>query len=147
MKAQTPDQRTKVGRKTPAMARTAPVRGGSGASFGWQIKAEGVSLLRPQRQPKPVWLQARPQKLEIDVHSSALVVIDMQNDFCHPEGWFGQKGVSMRATRKPIPMLQKLLPLWRAAGGRVVWLNWGVRTDRLNLPEAVLLKAKLDNKS
>ena len=144
MKAQTPDQRTKVGRKTPAMARTAPVRGGSGASFGWQIKAEGVSLLRPQRQPKPVWLQARPQKLEIDVHSSALVVIDMQNDFCHPEGWFGQKGVSMRATRKPIPMLQKLLPLWRAAGGRVVWLNWGVRTDRLNLPEAVLLKAKLD---
>jgi nicotinamidase-related amidase len=91
-----------------------------------------------------VWLQARPQKLEIDLHASALVVVDMQNDFCHPEGWFGQKGVSMRATRKPIPMLQKLLPLWRAAGGRVVWLNWGVRPDRLNLPPGVLFKAKVD---
>ena len=144
MKAPTPAQRTKVGRKPPAAARTAPVRGNSGADTGWQIKAEGVSLLRPPRQPKPVLLQARPQKLEIDLHHSALVVVDMQNDFCHPEGWFGQKGVSMRATRKPIPMLQKLLPLWRAAGGQVIWLNWGVRADRLNLPEGVLFKAKVD---
>ena len=111
---------------------------------GWQSKADGVSLLRPACKPKPVWLQARPQKLEIDLHASALVVVDMQNDFCHPQGWFGQKGVSMRATRKPIPMLQKLLPLWRAAGGRVVWLNWGVRPDRLNLPASVLFKAKVD---
>ena len=137
-------QRTKARQNTPANARIAPIKGATSTDTGWQAKAQGVSLLRPPRQPKPVWLQARPQKLEIDVHHSALVVVDMQNDFCHPEGWFGQKGVSMRATRKPIPMLQKLLPLWRAAGGRVVWLNWGVRTDRLNLPEAVLLKAKLD---
>ena len=113
---------------------------------GWQGSADGVSLLRRTRKPKSVSLQARPQKLLIDVYSSALVVIDMQNDFCHPEGWFGQKGVSMRATRKPIPMLQKLLPLWRAAGGRVVWLNWGVRPDTLNLPASVLFKAKVDAK-
>jgi ureidoacrylate peracid hydrolase len=144
MKAPTPAQRTKVGRKTPAVARTAPVQGNSRADTGWQIKAEGVSLLRPPRQPKPVWLQARPQNLEIDLQRSALVVVDMQNDFCHTEGWFGQKGVSMRATRKPIPMLQKLLPLWRAAGGQVIWLNWGVRADRLNLPAGVLFKAKVD---
>jgi nicotinamidase-related amidase len=144
MKASTPAQGTKVGRKTPAVARTAPVQGNSRADTGWQIKAEGVSLLRPPRQPKPVCLQARPQKLEIDLQRSALVVVDMQNDFCHPEGWFGQKGVSMRATRKPIPMLQKLLPLWRAAGGQVIWLNWGVRADRLNLPAGVLFKAKVD---
>ncbi len=144
MKAPTPAKRTKIGRKTSAVARNAPVQGDSRASVGWQIKAEGVSLLRPARQPKPVWLQARPQKLEIDLRRSALVVVDMQNDFCHPEGWFGQKGVSMRATRKPIPMLQKLLPLWRACGGRVVWLNWGVRADRLNLPAGVMFKAKVD---
>lgn len=144
MKAATPAQRTKVGRKTPTAARTAPLRGDARANTGWQVKAEGVSLLRPSRQPKPIWLQARPQKLEIDLQRSALVVVDMQNDFCHPEGWFGQKGVCMRATRKPIPMLQALLPLWRAAGGRVVWLNWGVRADRLNLPAGVLFKAKVN---
>jgi ureidoacrylate peracid hydrolase len=157
MKSPTPAQRTKSMRTAPARGRHAPLEGqlpraGPLAKAhaqiwsGWQSNADGVSLLRVARQPKPVALQARPQKLLIDVHSSALVVVDMQNDFCHPEGWFGQKGVSMRATRKPIPMLQKLLPLWRAAGGRVVWLNWGVRPDRLNLPASVLFKAKVDAK-
>lgn len=147
--------RTKVKLAAPASGKVAPFQGklthADGANkaqapiqTGWQSKADGVSLLRPARKPKPVWLQARPQKLEIDLQRSALVVVDMQNDFCHPQGWFGQKGVSMHATRKPIPMLQKLLPLWRAAGGRVVWLNWGVRPDRLNLPAGVLFKAKVD---
>jgi nicotinamidase-related amidase len=155
MKSPRSPARTKVKSAAPASGRSAPYKGqlahpdGANNSkapiqTGWQSKADGVSLLRPAHQPKPVWLQARPQKLEIDLHASALVVVDMQNDFCHPEGWFGQKGVSMRATRKPIPMLQKLLPLWRAAGGRVVWLNWGVRPDRLNLPPGVLFKAKVD---
>ena len=155
MKAPTQAQRTKVMQAAPAKGRNAPLKGQL-PRFGlaakaqaqiradWQSKADGVSLLRPTRKPKPVWLQARPQKLEIDLQCSALVVVDMQNDFCHPEGWFGQKGVSMRATRKPIPVLQKLLPLWRAAGGQVIWLNWGVRADRLNLPASVLFKAKID---
>lgn len=144
MKASAALPRTKAKRNPPAIGQNAPAQGAGGGQVGWQLKAEGVSLLRPASKPKPIWLQARPQKLEIDLQSSALVVIDMQNDFCHPEGWFGQKGVSMRATRKPIPMLQKLLPLWRAAGGRVIWLNWGVRADRLNLPAGVLFKAKVD---
>jgi len=144
MKGTAVSSRTKTKQKMPAKVRSAPIKSASVAAEGWKIKAEGLSLLRPARKPRPVWLQARPQKLEIDLRRSALVVIDMQNDFCHPQGWFGQKEVSMRATRKPIPMLQKLLPLWRAAGGRVVWLNWGVRADRLNLPEAVLFKAKVD---
>ena len=155
MKSPHSPSRTKARPAAPSTGSNAPFEGKlphperaqkakSPVQTGWQSKADGVSLLRPARQPKPVWLQARPQKLEIDLHKSALVVVDMQNDFCHPEGWFGQKGVSMRATRKPIPMLQKLLPLWRAAGGRVVWLNWGVRPDRLNLPDSVLFKAKVD---
>ena len=138
MNAPKASQRTKARQNTPANAQIAPNEGATSTDTGWQVKAQGVSLLRPARKPKPVWLQARPQKLEIDLQRSALVVVDMQNDFCHTEGWFGQKGVSMRATRKPIPMLQKLLPLWRADGGRVVWLNWGVRADRLNLPAGVL---------
>jgi ureidoacrylate peracid hydrolase len=25
-----------------------------------------------------------------------LVVVDMQNDFCHPKGWFGQKGIGVK---------------------------------------------------
>jgi hypothetical protein len=71
------------------------------------------------------------------------MVIDMQNDFCHPKGWFGQKGIGVQAMRKPIPVLKKLLPAWRNLGGRVLWLNWGVRADALNLPPLLQFKSKL----
>jgi len=66
----------------------------------------------------------------------------MQNDFCHPKGWFGQKGINVKPMRKPIPAIAALLPAWRAAGGAVVWVNWGVRPDRLNLSPTIQFKAK-----
>jgi nicotinamidase-related amidase len=101
-----------------------------------------LSLVRRGPAPKPLHLAASPQPVEIDLRRSALIVVDMQNDFCHHDGWFGQKGVDLRRTRKPIPVLAWLLPAWRQAGARVVWLNWGVRPDRLNLSPTVQFKGK-----
>ena len=108
----------------------------------WSLSAEGVSLVRQVRSTVPVQFDALPQRIEIDLARSALVVIDMQNDFCHPKGWFGQKGISVKPMRKPIATIAGLLPAWRAAGGAVVWLNWGVRPDRLNLSPTVQFKGK-----
>ena len=152
MKADRPEPRTKAKPAASAAESGAPIRGKGQAQrpsraqrpLPWRLKSEGVSLLRPARKAQPCWLNARPQNIEIDLSRSALIVVDMQNDFCHPQGWFGQKGVSMRATRKPIAILNRLLPLWRAAGAQVIWLNWGVRPDALNLPAAVRFKAKVD---
>ena len=98
--------------------------------------------MRRARRPRPVQLDASGEALEFDLARSARVVIDMQNDFCHPKGWFGQKGVKVAPMRKPIPVLERLLPAWRAAGAPVIWLNWGIRADRLNLPATVLFKGK-----
>lgn len=136
MKVSAPRQRTKAKPVVPESARSAPDRGKgfelnrsvnaqAHNTLPWRIEAEGVSLVRSPRRAKTCWLQARPQNIEIDLSRSALVVVDMQNDFCHREGWFGQKGVSMRATRKPIGILSRLLPLWRATaaagGSRCQW--------------------------
>lgn len=122
---------------SPARTR----RYGASAATAWTGSREAVSLVRPPVPPRPVRLATHTDVVELDVHRSALVVVDMQNDFCHAEGWFAQKGVSMRATRKPIPVLAELLPAWRHAGGRVVWLNWGVRADTANLAPVVQFKA------
>lgn len=103
----------------------------------WHRHYGVTSLLRPPHTPQPLLFGSDQGNLELDISTSAVVVVDMQNDFCHPEGWFAQKGASMRATRRPIAPLRKLLPAWRQAGGRVVWLNWGIRADRLNLPPVV----------
>lgn len=108
----------------------------------WTLSDEGVSLVRQPRSTVAVQFDALPQRIEIDLARSALIVIDMQNDFCHPKGWFGQKGISVKPMRKPIATIAGLLPAWRSAGGAVVWLNWGVRPDRLNLSPTVQFKGK-----
>ncbi len=129
-------------RPKPAQRAAADVRFGPAAHNSWALHDGRVSLVRAARTPRPVRLAATPNPLELDVARSALVIVDMQNDFCHPQGWFGQKGVNMRATRKPIPVIARLLGPWRAAGGAVVWLNWGVRADRLNLSPTIQFKGK-----
>ena len=101
-----------------------------------------MNLVRAPLTPQPVSLNALPQSITFDFVRTILVVVDMQNDFCHPKGWFGQKGINPKPMRKAIAPIAQLLPAWRAAGGTVLWLNWGVRPDRLNLPALVQFKGK-----
>ncbi len=129
-------------RKTPVSRPDAPVMFGPGASTSWTLSKGRTSLVRTAPRPRPVVLDATGDAVEFDLARSALVVIDMQNDFCHPRGWFGQRGISVAPMRKPIPVLQRLLPAWREAGAPVIWLNWGIRADRLNLPAAIQFKGK-----
>jgi nicotinamidase-related amidase len=126
----------------PADGTPADVTFGPCAHNAWTVNDTAVSLVRQAPQPKPLRFCAGLQTLEIDLARSAIVVVDMQNDFCHKQGWFAQKGVNLRATRKPIPMLKKLLPDWRNAGGQVLWLNWGIRADRMNLSPTIHYKGK-----
>ena len=144
------------GMKAPSRSprpKLAPTMPDTAASFGpavhnaWQLQggaaAPRVSFVRKVRKPRPLTIaDAMPQSVEIDIARTALIVVDMQNDFCHPEGWFAQKGLGTKAARKPIPVLQKLLPAWRQAGGALVWLNWGIRADRANLSPTIQFKGK-----
>jgi nicotinamidase-related amidase len=97
----------------------------------WRADAKSVDTVRPQVKPRPLTFDAMPQKLTIDLARTAIVVIDMQNDFCHPDGWLAHIGVA--PARKPIAALAKLLPRLRRAQVPVIWVNWGNRPDRLNL--------------
>jgi len=119
-----------------------PAAFGPAAHNAWTLDGQGINLVRALLIPKAVQLDAQPQRISLDMVRSVLVVVDMQNDFCHPKGWFGQKGISVKPMRKPIPAIAVLLPAWRAAGGTVLWLNWGVRPDRLNLPPVVQFNGK-----
>jgi ureidoacrylate peracid hydrolase len=104
----------------------------------WTVSADAVDLTRAALPPAVVTVQARPQRLTLDLARSALVVVDMQNDFCHPDGWLASIGVDIAPARAPIEPLQRLLPILRATGTPIVWLNWGNRPDRANLPPGVL---------
>lgn len=134
---------TRTPHPLPAAApATRPAWFGPAAHNAWTLSDAGVDLVRQHRPTKAVRVDAQPQGIVFDIVRTALVVVDMQNDFCHPQGWFGQKGISVKPMRRPIAPIAGLLPPWRAAGGTVLWLNWGVRADRLNLPPVVQFKGK-----
>lgn len=81
----------------------------------------------------PVAFQAAPQALRIDAKRTAVIVIDMQNDFCCDGGWLAHIGVDIEPVRRPIEPLRAVLPALRESGMPVLWVNWGNRADRLNL--------------
>jgi nicotinamidase-related amidase len=103
----------------------------------WTLSETAVDLRRPRLDPAPVSFAAHPQRLTADLARSALLVIDMQNDFCHPDGWLASIGVDVGPAAAPARVIAELLPGLRAAGVPVVWVNWGNRPDQANLPPGV----------
>lgn len=111
---------------------------GASPRTAWRVSASAVDMTRPTRPARPVTLTDRDRAVTFDLSRTAIVVIDMQNDFCHPDGWLAHIGVDVTPARRPIAPLQTLLAPLRTAGVPVIWLNWGNRPDRLNLPPGVL---------
>ncbi|WP_243407798.1 cysteine hydrolase family protein [Frankia canadensis] len=103
----------------------------------WGVSAGRVDLRREPVVPRPVTVDARPQRLTLDLTRTAVIVVDMQNDFCHPDGWLASIDVDITPARRPIEPLRRVLPLLRAAGAPVIWLNWGNRPDLANVPPGV----------
>ncbi|WP_455384768.1 cysteine hydrolase family protein [Acidihalobacter prosperus] len=104
----------------------------------WRVDEHEADLSRAPREPRPASVRAEPQRITVDLNRTAVIVIDMQNDFCAPGGWLDHIGVDVTPARGPIKPLQALLPVLRAADVPVLWVNWGNRPDRLNLSPSVL---------
>ena len=111
---------------------------GSSPRNAWRVDAASADLVRPVRAPQPLTIETDSKRVTIDLARTAIIVVDMQNDFCHPGGWLANIGVDVAPARTPIAPLAGLLPILRSAGVPVLWLNWGNRPDRLNLSPALL---------
>ncbi|GAB3423961.1 cysteine hydrolase family protein [Flindersiella endophytica] len=103
----------------------------------WTLSSDTADLRRPVPMARPVTFDAVPQRLTIDLARTAVLVVDMQNDFCHTDGWLAGIGVDISGAQAPISFLAALLPRLRSHGVPVVWVNWGNRPDQANLPPGV----------
>ncbi|KAK7206391.1 isochorismatase hydrolase [Myxozyma melibiosi] len=97
-----------------------------------------IDFVRPIPPPRVIRIDAEPKPVQLDLSRTALLVVDMQNDFLHPEGWFPARGSSADPILHTIPVVEKLTALCRKNAVKVVWVNWGVRADVANLPEGVV---------
>lgn len=99
----------------------------------WLVDEQSADITRPPLPSRPVALATQTKQLRLDLAKSALIVIDMQNDFCHPDGWLAHIGVDVTPARQPIQPLKSILPQLRSVSVPILWVNWGNRPDLLNI--------------
>jgi len=99
----------------------------------YRVSETVVDMRRAQAAIRPVELQALPQNLILDLSRTALIIIDMQNDFCGKGGWISSMGIDFSAARDLVEPINRLANALRAEDVPVLWVNWGVRPDRANL--------------
>ena len=78
-------------------------------------------------------LDAKPERIEIDISETALIVIDMQNDFAAKGGMIDRLGFDIAAIQKAIGPIAAVLTSARAAGIAIIYLKMGFRPDLSDL--------------
>ena len=80
-----------------------------------------------------VTIDAKPKSLVIDPRETAVIAVDMQNDFGAEGGMFASKGLPIEAARATIEPTARVLEEARAVGMTVVYLKMEFARDLSNL--------------
>lgn len=103
----------------------------------WQVSETSADLRRGKQVEQSISFHAEPQHLTIDLNKTALIIIDMQNDFCSAGGWLDHIGADFTPARAPITPLNEFMPELRKRAVPIIWVNWGNRPDRANLNPSI----------
>lgn len=76
-----------------------------------------------------VMVEARPEPVRLSPAATAVIVVDMQNDFAAAGGMFDRAGIDIDAIRQAIAPTARLLASARRVGMKVVYLKMAFRPD------------------
>ena len=103
-----------------------------------------INTVAGEREPRTmkgraVTLDAKPEPIKIDTARTAVIVVDMQNDFGSKGGMFDRAGIDISGIQKAVAPTAKVLTSARRAGIKIIYLKMGYRPDLSDLgaPDSV----------
>ncbi len=84
---------------------------------------------KPDRPKRVIKLDAKPTRVELDLAQTAVVVVDMQNDFCSKGGDLDREGVDLSIIQRVIPTTRVALATARKAGLKIIYTKMGFQPD------------------
>ena len=83
--------------------------------------------------PQRGTLNAKPQPIHVDPAKTAVIVVDMQNDFGSKGGMFDRAGIDISGIQRAVAPTARVLDAARKAGIHVVYLKMAYRPDMSDL--------------
>src|SRR5260370_6831703 len=74
-------------------------------------------------------IDASTEPITIDMARTAVIVVDMQNDFGSKGGMFDRAGVDIDPIQKVVEPISRVLESARRAGMKIIYLKMGFRPD------------------
>ena len=82
---------------------------------------------------KNIHIMAKPDSIAIDAASTAIIVVDMENDFCTKGGMLDHVGINISMIQKAIAPMTKVLAAARQTGINIIYLKMGYHEDLSDL--------------
>jgi ureidoacrylate peracid hydrolase len=95
------------------------------------VKADSGKL--EQAKDRLINLDAKPEPITLNPAMTALVVVDMQNDFGSKGGMFDRAGIDISGIQKAVGPTVKVLAAARKMGIKIIYLKMGYKPDLSDL--------------
>lgn len=83
--------------------------------------------------PKQMLINAKPQPIAVDPASTAVIVVDMQNDFGTKGGMFDRAGINISMIQEAVKPTADVLSAARKAGVKIIYLKMAYQEDLSDL--------------
>jgi len=88
-----------------------------------------LSAQPPTGLERVVRLAAKPSQIDVDLTKTAVIVVDMQNDFCSKGGVLDHRGVDLAIVSRVIAPIRNVLAVARQSALKIVYLKMGFQPD------------------
>ena len=95
------------------------------SSERYKVTETVVDMTRPQVPLREITVPAKPQDVIFDLNKTALIIIDMQNDFCSDQGWLKGVGQDISGVKDILSPLERTSQKLRSLDVPIIWVNLG----------------------